>query len=124
VLLALLMFVLAPLYAAGISGAQDLAFATALVVTGAIVLLSGNHIAITAMLVAIGLAAVAAVLRLHQPSILDVYLKASAWMLLGVALIWEVGKAVFGPGRVTYHRILGAVLLYLAIGLTFVWRGL
>jgi hypothetical protein len=27
---------------------------------------------------------------------------------------------VFGPGKVTFHRILGGVLLYLTIGLTFV----
>jgi hypothetical protein len=30
-----------------------------------------------------------------------------------------VGRAVFAPGRITYHRIMGAILLYLAIGLTF-----
>ena len=34
-------------------------------------------------------------------------------------LIWVVGRAVFAPGRITYHRIMGAILLYLAIGLTF-----
>ena len=28
-------------------------------------------------------------------------------------------RAVFGPGRVTYHRVMGAVLLYLAMGLAF-----
>jgi hypothetical protein len=31
-----------------------------------------------------------------------------------------VARAVFGPGRITYHRVVGAVLLYLIIGLTFV----
>jgi hypothetical protein len=29
-------------------------------------------------------------------------------------------RAVFAPGRITYHRIIGGVLLYLTIGLTFV----
>ena len=28
-------------------------------------------------------------------------------------------KSVFAPGRVTYHRVVGAVLLYLALGLGF-----
>jgi hypothetical protein len=31
-----------------------------------------------------------------------------------------VARAVFAPGKVTFHRIIGAVLLYLNIGLIFV----
>jgi hypothetical protein len=31
-----------------------------------------------------------------------------------------VARAVFSPGRVTYHRIIGAILVYLSIALTFV----
>ena len=38
---------------------------------------------------------------------------------MGLVLIWVVGHAVFAPGRITFHRIMGAILLYLAIGLTF-----
>jgi hypothetical protein len=34
-------------------------------------------------------------------------------------LIWVVAQAVFASGRITYHRIMGAILLYLAIGWTF-----
>jgi hypothetical protein len=71
-------------------------------------------------LIALALAAAAAVFRLKQPSDLDIYLNASAWLLLGLVLIVEVGRAVFAPGRVTYHRVVGAILLYLAIGLIFV----
>jgi hypothetical protein len=62
-LLALLMFVLAPLQAAGIAEAQEFGFAIALVVVGGAVFMSGNPIAIVMMLVAIGLAAIAAVLH-------------------------------------------------------------
>jgi hypothetical protein len=36
-------------------------------------------------------------------------------LTLGVVVI----RAVFGRGRITYHRIAGAVLLYLLIGLAF-----
>jgi hypothetical protein len=119
-LLALLMFGLAPLRAADIPGVQELGFAIALVVTGAVLVLSGNLVAIVMLLLAIGLAGAAAIFRLQQPSLLDVYLNASAWILVALALIWEVGRAVFAPGRVTYHRVIGAILLYLAIGLVFV----
>ena len=100
-LLALLMFVLAPLQAVGITGAQDLGFAIALVVIAAAVVLSGNPIAIAVMLAAVGLAVTAAALRLQHPSTFDVYLKASAWILMGLALIWVVTPAVFAPGSPT-----------------------
>lgn len=119
ILLAVLMFVLAPLRAEHIPGAQEVGFTLVAVVTGAILILSGRRFAIWALLIAIVLAAVAAIHRLYQPSILDVYLDASAWLLISLALILEVGRAVFGPGRVTYHRVMGAVLLYLAMGLAF-----
>jgi hypothetical protein len=48
------MFVLAPLQAVGITEAQDLGFAIALVVIAAAVVLSGNPIAIAVMLAAVG----------------------------------------------------------------------
>jgi len=119
VLLALLMFVLAPLRAEQISGAQEIGFALVALITGAVLVLSEKRFAIWALLTAILLAAVAAIHRHYQPSVLDVYLNASAWLLISLALILEVGRAVFGPGRVTYHRVLGAILLYLAMGLAF-----
>ena len=115
-----LMFIVAPLQAAGVTQAQEFGFAVILLVVFAAIVLSGSPIAIVVMLVAIGLAAAAAVLRLQQPSTLDVYLKASAWILMGLALIWVVTRAVFASGRITYHRVMGAILLYLAIGWAFV----
>lgn len=119
ILLALLMFVLAPLRADDIPGAQELGFALVALVTGAVAILSGKPLALWALMIAIVLAAVATIHRLFHPSLLDVYLDASAWLLISLALILEVGRAVFGPGRVTYHRVMGAVLLYLAMGLAF-----
>jgi Ion channel len=84
-----------------------------------LLILSGKRFAIWALIAAIVLAAIAAIHRLYQPSIMDVYLDATAWLLISLALILEVGRVVFGPGRVTYHRVVGAVLLYLAMGLAF-----
>jgi Ion channel len=119
VLLTVIMFVMAPLQAAGIAAAQEIGFAIAVVVIGAIVILSGSLAAIAVMVIAFGLALAAAVLRLQTPATLDVYLKAAAWILMGMAFIWVVSRAVFASGRVTYHRVIGAILLYLAIGWTF-----
>jgi hypothetical protein len=59
------------------------------------------------------------VLRLRHPSVLDVYLDASAWLITGVVLTVVVSRAVFASGQVTFHRVVGAILLYLNIGLLF-----
>jgi hypothetical protein len=71
------------------------------------------------MVVGFALTTAAVILRLQQPSTLDLYLKASGWILMSLALIWVVAHAAFASGRITYHRIMGAILLYLAIGWTF-----
>ena len=64
---------------------------------------------------------VAVVLRIRGGHVaLDVSLQASAWLLIALVIIWTVARAVFGPGRITYHRVVGAILLYLTIGLVFV----
>jgi len=119
ILLALLIFVLVPLRADHIPGIHALAFGLVSLVTGAVLVLSGRPLPVGALLLAIVLAAVAAILRLRHPSSLDVYLVATAWLLFSLALILEVGRVTFGPGRVTYHRVMGAVLLYFAMGLAF-----
>jgi hypothetical protein len=119
-LLVFWMFVLAPLHAAAVINTDIIGFILALAVTGALLILSPRPGAVIAMLLAIDLSAAAAWLRLRQPSHVDVFLNASAWTLIGIALAWVVGRAVFAPGRITYHRVMGAILLYLAIGLTFV----
>lgn len=119
ILLALLMFVLAPLRADHIPYIQELGFGLVALVTGAVLVLSGRPAPMGALLLAIVLAAIAAIHHAYHPSILDVCLRASAWLLFSLALILEVGRVVFGPGRVTYHRVMGAVVLYLVMGLAF-----
>jgi Ion channel len=42
--------------------------------------------------------------------------------LLGLlAMMWAVFEIVFGPGRITAHRVRGAIALYLAIAIIFAW---
>jgi hypothetical protein len=119
-LLTFWMFVLAPLHAEGSLDIDIIGFFLALAVTAALLILSGNAIILVLMLLGISLSAAAAWFRLHEPSTLDLFLNASAWIIMGIVLIFVVGRAVFAPGRITYHRITGAILLYLGIGLTFV----
>jgi hypothetical protein len=119
-LLAFWMFVLAPLHAGGSLDIDIVGFFFAMAVTGALLILSGNPIVVVLMLLGISLSAAAAWFRMHEPSPLDLFLNACAWIIMGLVLIFVVGRAVFAPGRITYHRIMGAILLYLGIGLTFV----
>jgi len=119
VLLAFLMFVIGPLQAAGVLGAHHFAIVMALVTVAGIFIVSGSALAVGALLVAIALVVVATVMRLRQPSSVDLFLDAAAWAIAGLTLSFVVARAVFAPGRITLHRIVGAVLLYLVIGFTF-----
>lgn len=120
IMLAILMFVIAPMQAVGIVQAHHFGIAFALLLVVAIFIVSGSVPAVVAVLIAIGLILVATVLRLHRSSVLDIYLDASAWLIASITLSIVVARAVFAPGRVTFHRIVGAVQLYLDIGLMFV----
>jgi hypothetical protein len=120
VLLAVMLFVIAPLQASGIFVFQAFEFFFAIVLIAGVFVISGSRIAAVAMLAALVMAAVAGLLRLKSPSILDINLFAGAWLITGITLAWAVTPAVFGPGRVTHHHIMGAILLYLTIAVIFV----
>ncbi len=61
----------------------------------------------------------AVVLRFVEPSQRTESLDFAAALLLLVALTVVLGVAVFGPGRVTVHRILGAIAIYLNVAAAF-----
>jgi hypothetical protein len=119
VLLILMLFVFAPLQAVGIKMFQVLSFASALVLIAGVFFMSGSPAVAGALVTAFIMAGTAAVSRLTAPSRLDVNLLAGALFLMGVTLGYVVARAVFAPGRVSYHRIIGAILVYLSVALTF-----
>ena len=119
-LLLVLLFVAAPLEAAGIVVFQAFGFIVALAMFGAAFIVSASPIALFALSVAFCMNAVAVILRFRAHSEFDIYLIVGAWSILAVTLGWVVSRAVFAPGRVNYHRVVGAVLLYLLIGMLFV----
>src|SRR6266404_389832 len=119
VLLILMMFVFAPLQAVGIKLFQVLSFVSALGLIAGIFLLSGSPTVVVALLAAFAMAGTSALSRLSAPSVLDVYLFAGALLILGVAMVGIVARTVFATGRVTHHRITGAILVYLSVAVTF-----
>ena len=120
VMLAALLLLVGPLQSAGVVAAHHFGIAFGLVILAAMFIVSGSGVARAALIVAVALIVLATVLGSRQPSAIDIYLDATAWLIAGVTLGIVVARAVFAPGKVTYHRIIGAVFLYLNIGLVFV----
>jgi hypothetical protein len=116
----LMLFVVAPLQAAGVVAFEVFGFGFALALAAGVFVMSGSRWVAFAMMMAIGMAAVAVIHRLLYQSRLDVYLMAGAWLIMALVLILTVARAVFAPGRITYHRIIGAILLYLLVAWLFV----
>jgi hypothetical protein len=122
--LALAVFIVAPL---GVTAPRD-GFVLPFVITALVVvpvLLTGllvasrNGAATAAVFVAAALIVAGMVFAFLGPSELATSLHLAGALIMGCALIWVVARAVFAPGRVTLHRLVGTVVLYLMIGATF-----
>jgi hypothetical protein len=70
-------------------------------------------------LIAASLALVGAAFRIHHPSTESIWLGHIATITALSAISLVTGQAVFAPGRVTHHRIEGAIILYLNVALIF-----
>jgi hypothetical protein len=108
-----LVFVAAPLAASGLPIARPIVETLALAVLALVVVLSHRRGAIVTIL--LGLAATLAS-RFIEPEWAPV---AASWLRHGgnivafSALTWVVLHAVYAPGHITFHRLQGAVVLYL-----------
>jgi hypothetical protein len=118
-LLALTIFVFAPLQAVGIFIYQAFAIAALLAVIGGMLVISDHPVALSAMSVAFAANITVFLLRLLYPWPYNLHLLAGAWLVIAVTLGVVVSQAVFRRGDITYHRIIGAILLYLLIAVAF-----
>ena len=119
-LLAIDIFVFAPLHAAGIFVFQGFTVVALLAIIGGMLVISDHPAAVTAMSVGLVANVVVFLVRLlYPPWPYNIYLLAAAWLVIAVTLGAVVAQAVFRRGSVTYHRIVGAILLYLIIALAF-----
>jgi len=119
-LLSLLVFAVAPLEANGVLDGSYFGLTFAAILVPATFMLAASRVAACSIAVSIVLMVVASEMEFRQSTIVDIYLDVAAWLIAGITLIAVVARTVFGPGKVTLHRIMGGVLLYLTIGLTFV----
>ncbi|MEQ1949867.1 ion channel [Mesorhizobium yinganensis] len=120
VLLTLEMFVIAPLQAMGIFVFQGFAIVALIGIIGGMIVISNHPGALVVMSICLGANVVVFIVRLfYPPWPYNVYLLTTAWLAIAATLGLVTAEAVFRGGRITYHRIAGAILLYLLIALAF-----
>src|SRR6185312_11882507 len=115
----LVLFIAAPLAAMG--------FATPFfggIVAGVpffliIVIISRNFWAAGLTILALCLAVGSAIMRIHEPTPLNIWFSHSSVIIGILAISIVMGRIVFGPGRVTHNRIEGGIVLYLNIAVAF-----
>ena len=117
--LILLIFVFAPLQAVGITAFHLFAIGLLLAIMGGMVIISDSPTALVLMSIALAANIAVVFLRLYYPLPFHLHILAGAWLIIACTLGIVVTQAVFRPGRVTYHRIIGAILLYLLIAVAF-----
>ena len=120
VLLLIMLFVVAPFHAAGIEMFEAFGAVVALVMVAGVFVISASPTATLVILAGFSLNVFVVISRLIRPSTYDLYLVAAAWFVIVCTLAIVVARTVFAQGRVSFHRIVGAVLLYLLIALAFV----
>jgi voltage-gated potassium channel Kch len=120
-LLLIMMFVIAPLQAMFDGGFSYFAAGVALPMIAGALILSGSLFVLLLMASAFALNVVVVINRFHGVhGEYDLHLLAVSWLVLSITLGVVVARAVFANGRVSYHRIVGAILLYILIALVFV----
>jgi hypothetical protein len=113
------IFLAAPLAAKGLPIARAVADTLVLGVLIIVVMLSNRWGAI--ILILLGLAAIAASILVsgEWSPVSATVLRRGGDILAFSALTWVVAHAVYAPGRITVHRLQGAVVLYLSLATIF-----
>ena len=111
--------VFAPLQAIGITAFHLFAIGLLLAIIGSMVIISDSPMALVLMSIALVANIAVFFLRLYYPVPFHLHILAGAWLIIACTLGIVVTQAVFRGGRVTYHRIIGAILLYLLIAVAF-----
>jgi Ion channel len=115
--LLLLTFVVTPLVGLGVIGQLAAGVIWALLGVLAVLVVSGRRAAVAVILAATAVGLATAIF--DRPTALSAVLaRGSAAVALAV-LGGVISRTAFGPGRVTWHRVQGAVALYLILALLF-----
>lgn len=83
------------------------------------IVLSHNRGALITITVSVTITIIGIAWRQEHPGVVNYGLAAAGPVLLQLSVLWVVSAAVFGRGPSSPHRILGAVVMYLGIGMIF-----
>ena len=114
-----LLFIVTPFTSVGLLPAFAPLVVYLLFVLATLVVTSRSHLAASLVLLSVILSTIGVVIHTDYPSALTEWLSAGGRLLAISALSVVIAKAVFGPGRVTMHRVQGAIVLYFNFGLFF-----
>lgn len=113
------MFVAVPLAARGVHVARVVAETLLLTALGIVVMLSHRRGAIVAILAGFTAMAVAELFSADWSPMARAVVRRSGNIATWLALARVVADAVYAPGRITLHRLQGAVVVYLSIAMIF-----
>jgi len=113
------VFLAAPLAAEGMPLARAVADTLLLAVLVILVMLSRRPGAIVMILLGLAAIATSFLLRGEWPPVSITVLRRVGDVLSFSALTWVVADAVYAPGRITSHRLQGAVVVYLSLATIF-----
>jgi hypothetical protein len=116
---ATLIFLVIPLSGMGVLPTLVVPVMFVALVIAILVVTWHSHMATIAVLIAVVLSPVGTLLWREHPSPLTEWLSAGGRLLAIAAVSLTIARMVFGSGRVSFHRVQGAVLLYLNFGLFF-----
>jgi hypothetical protein len=114
-----LLFLIVPLSAMGTLAVWVLPVMFIVLVLTILVATWHSQIAAIVVIIAVILSPVGTLLWREHPSPLTEWLSSSGRLLAISALSFVIARTVFGPGRITMHRVQGAVVLYLNFALMF-----
>jgi hypothetical protein len=114
-----LIFVIIPLASVGMMPGFVLAAMFILFVLATLVVTSRSRWAAGVVLIAVLLSPVGAFVHAEHPTVFTESLNLGGRLLALSALSVVIARAVFGPGRVTWHRVQGAIVLYMNFALFF-----
>jgi voltage-gated potassium channel Kch len=114
-----LLFVALPLDATGVPIAEPVARLLLLVALTLVALLSRRGVAMVVILLGLAAAAASVALGRRWAPITASVLYHGGFILAFSGLTWAVAHALYAPGRITVHRLQGAVVVYLSLAMIF-----
>jgi hypothetical protein len=121
-LLLLIVFILYPVSNRGTFVSILLqSFFSLILISGVAVVATGRMARLIAAFLAVGTAAIGWIRLYTDDSVLTV-LGVSLWVLFLGMLVWVILIRVFSEGKINFHRIQGAIAVFLLIGV--IWSGL